>query len=262
MNTKIDIRSENFDLYFYHELEKVPNERKEQIPKSLAQIIWGVGGQIKPKNIKHLNIFHRLYLLVKLCNKNFTVVVSDDEHGVKDMEAFNKLQKKKDFTISTGEEQFEAGRFILGGKELMSSLNYLNHVCHSPAYNYVVKLKGESIPHPGNDFNKQIKYLARVFKSWESQKKLWVNEFGLQMPEIYVLLTLYVDGELVGARIYQDIFRRAYQSGHSKIKLAFRTLQAKGMIERNGIKRGASMRITATGVDLIHKIIMKYAVNC
>ena len=262
MRTKIDIGSENFDLYFYHQANSITPEEKERLPKEIVTTLWRHDGKVNLQRIKLFSIWHKLFILFKAARKNIYIVIQDDDKGMNPSEflAWQKANKKKDYGLKLAGQLKVEMQFTLANKEVCDVFNYLNHLSHSPAYNYLTKLKYQ-IPNSSADYKKQMKYLARVFMNWERSKKGWIHEFGIDLPELYVLLTLYAEGEIVGSSIYKEIFRRAYQSGAGKIKKAFGTLQVKGLIERQGSYKGATMRITAIGMDVINRAITKYAIN-
>lgn len=259
MAMQFDIRSENFDLYFYRQVEGAPKEKRELLPKEMAAVLWTNNGAISKKSLHRFNIFHRLFILNKITGKDITITVSDP-NGVS-LKEWDEFKKKKDYSIGSGEQLYVDATFVLGNKETTDTLNYLNHLSHSPAYKYATRLKND-IPNKSVEYNKQMKYMACVFAGWEANKKSWQNEFNVNLSELYVLLALYTNGEMVGARIYQQMFRRTYHAGAGKIKAAFGTLQSKYMIERLGIKRIATLRITSLGIETVHQIIRKYGLNC
>jgi hypothetical protein len=153
------------------------------------------------------------------------------------------------------------GMFITGNKELCDSFAYLNTLSMSGAYSYLKRAKNP-IPNKTAEFKTQMQYIAKVFSFYEGNKKKWVAAHGLAIPEFLVLLYTYHGKEVVGAEMYKDVYRQAYQSSPTRIKTAFGTLQSKGYLKKTGSGKGAKMQITPLGVDITTTILTKYAVNC
>ncbi len=81
------------------------------------------------------------------------------------------------------------------------------------------------------------------------------------MPELLVLLTLFDGKEIAAAVLYKDIFKRAYQSTPSKIKLAFITLSGRMYISKIGTGKNTKWQITPIGKDVLRGIMNKYLLN-
>jgi hypothetical protein len=256
---KVDIQSQNFDYYFYNQLDAVAEEGRQKLPLDISQTLWRKDNKVNKSNIKWFNIIQRLFILWKATRKDVFIVVVDEKKGLNPDEfcAWLKANRKKDYEKETEGLTCNA-LFVLANKELGETFSYLNRVSHSAMYNYFSKVKGLE-ENKVSQFSKNMRLIAKMVRAWEMQKKIWTTAANISMAEFYVLINLYVEGEMPGARIYQKDFKRAFHSGTTKIKLAFGSLQDRGLIEKIGLTRGATMRITGLGVELINNILTKYS---
>lgn len=259
---KVDINSENFDLYFYHQLEKMTPAGKEKLPRDVVTILWRKDGSINKQGFKKYNFMHRLYILWLAGNKHILTIVMDDAGGFSP-EQFCEYQKalnKKNWSVDAAGKFTVEPNFVLANKELYECFLYLNYLFNSPAYHYLNKLK-RPIPNKMAAVNEQLVDVIRLLRNWEGNKKRWVAEMNISVPEVYVLMCLYGEGDIAGSTIYNNTFKRAFQSSPHKIKVSFGVLQNKGLIERLGVRKYAKFRITALGMETLNRILMKYYLN-
>jgi hypothetical protein len=260
---KVDLNSENFDLYFYHQLEKMTPAGKEKLPKDVTAILWKKDGRVNKQGFKKFNFMHRLYILWLAGNKQSVTVVLDDVGGFSPEQfcEYKKALNKKDWGVDAA-SRFTSGdpNFVLGNKELFESFSYLNYLFNSQAYNYLNKLK-RPIANRMVEANEKMVDFIRMLRTWEGNKKRWVAEMNISVPEVYILICLYGEGEVAGSTIYKDTFSRAFQSSPHKIKVSFGVLQNKGLIERLGVRKYAKFRITPLGMETLNRILLKYSLN-
>lgn len=259
---KVDLNSENFDLYFYHQLEKMTPSGKEKLPKEIVMSLWKKDGKINKAGFRKYNFIHRAYILWLAANKHVMIIVRDDEGGFSSeqfVEYHNHLNKKNWSVDAAGKFSMDPN-FVLGNNDLCDAIGYLNHLCGSPAFNYIHKLR-YPIPNRMVEWKEKMIEFVRVLRTWEGNKKRWINELNVGVPEVYVLICLYGEGDVAGSTIYKDTFKRAFQSSPHKIKVSFGVLQNKGYIERIGVRKYAKFRITALGIEILNKILVKYALN-
>lgn len=263
LKTRIDLNSPNFDLFFAQEFKhKITPQGKEGLPRDIAFKIFRKGDEFNPKNTSRLSFMERMFVMWKALKKRWWIVVEDDERGLGMSDFCAEWQEQKKAPRST--EFSESAHFILCSKEVGNVFAYLNELANGPAYNYALKSKNNfpNIPNPAAEHAKRSEYLCRFLAHYEGNKKKMVAEMSISIPEFLVLLYLYYNKEVQGGVLYNDIFKRAYQSSPTKIKAAFRTLQFRGLIDKKGETRWSILNITPLGKDLINSILTKYIVNC
>ena len=261
--TLFDIDCEPLDLYFVHEMENISMSAKYDLPKDVAFKMFRGGGKFRTNSTSRLSFLAKLYILWKALNKRWWIVIEDEGNGLSTGQflELRKAHKKKDYSPDQANVLKSSGSLVLSSKELGDTLTYLNKLSASGAYNYVMKAKNAPKSKPGED-SQQRTELAKFLANFCSQQKKMVIGAGLTVPEFYVLLTLFDGKDTPGSFIYKEKFSRAYQSSQSKIKLAFGTLQARGLISRTGQTRSATMQITSSGKELLNGMFEKYVINC
>lgn len=262
IKTRFDISTEDFDYYFANQLPLISADGKETLPRDVVFKLFKGGGEPNAKNTSKLNFIARLWILWKCLRKRFWIVV-EDENGLNPQQFYELSQAKTRNAnmIETAKGVIAESHFVLANKELGDALDQLNRICVSPAYNYLVKSKNP-IPNKVKEWKDQMRYIVKVIRRYEGMKKAWVAETGLSIPEFYVLLGFYDVDEMNGAVLYNDTFKRAYQSSPNRIKSAFGTLQQRGYITKRGESKGAKMAITSLGTDAVNSILTRYALNC
>jgi hypothetical protein len=261
--TVFNIDCENFDFFFSNQVEEIHPKAKEGLPKDILFKLFRKGGAFNSTSTSKLGILAKLFILWKCLNKRIWIVVEDERKGlnVAQFDELHKAFKQRDYSVPHAEGLAASATFILASKELSETFHYLNRLSVSPAYNFISKAKNK-IPNKTAEWNEQIKYITRFLAHYESLKKVWVSGAAVSIPEWLVLIALFNGKEICGSVLYHETYKRAYQSSPGKIKLAFGTLQHKGYIEKTGIGKGATLRITALGKSAVCDILDKYALNC
>ena len=260
--TIFDIDCENLDLFFAHEIEKISPTAKSELPKDVAFKLFRGGGKFNTKSTSKLGFIAKLYILWKALNKRWWIVIEDEVNGMTPGQfmELRKAYKKRDYSPEQSNILKSSGSLILADKELGESLTYLNRLSASGAYNYVMKGKNAPKSKTTED-DKERAYIAKFLAAYEGQKKNIVSNTGLLIPEFYVLLLLFDGKDVPTSFIYREKFRRAYQSSPNKIKMAFSTLQARGLVTKTGVIRGATLQITSSGKELLNSVLEKYVLN-
>lgn len=261
--TLFDLSSENLDLFFCHELEKISPQAKSELPKDIAFKLYRGGGKLNTKSTSKLSFLAKLYVLWKCLNKRWWLVIEDENQGITPGQfmELRKLYKKRDYGTDQGNVLTSYGTMVLANKELGESLSYLNNLSNSPAYNYLMGGKNK-VDNETEAYSTRMRYIVSTLMFYEARKKTWVAETGITIPEWLVLLYLYSkDTETLGSPIYKDAFKRAYQSSPHKLQQCFAVLQGKKMVQKTGEKRAARLRITALGKETIDRILTKYVLN-
>lgn len=261
---KFDISSENFDLFFLATVSEMTAEVKESIPTDFLLKLFSRHGSVNPDKIAKLNFLARLYYLWKMKSR-FYLVIEGENGGIRheDFVQMREHIKHRDFGMDRAKEmEFD---FVVGGKEFMETLEHLNKVSASPAYNFLMKKKAQGKwklkLNKTTERVDQMTAIVQFISNWEGHKKKWVEATGVTVPEFLVLIYCYHGRDVVGSEIYKGVFKRAYQSSPNAIKKSFCILQTKGFLKRTGIKAGAKMSITPMGKEMVNSIINKYALK-
>lgn len=253
MTTVFDLMADNLDLYFKRQAASISPQAREGLPPDV----------IKKIRLNRLSFLGKLFVLWRCLRKRIFIVIEDEEGGLtpEQFADLRKAIKNRDYGTDRANEMIAQGVFITGSKELCDTFDYQNRLSGSAAYNYIQKIKN----HPTSKVKEHLdqrKFLCRFLINWEKRKKDMVADVGMDMPEIYVLLYFYDIEEGIGSKFYREVMKRSYQSSTTKIKLAFGSLQIRGYLYKSGDGRGARLRITDLGKDVINRILVKYAVNC
>ena len=260
--TLLDISSENFDSFLINNAKNAHANAKEELPIDFSFKLYKAGGKLNQKFAAKLNVLQKLYVLWKALGKRVYIVIEDENQGITPggfMEVL-KANKKRDYGSERVKEFVGDANFVLADKQLSDAISYLNNLCHSPAYRYLSRVKNQPV-NQTTQYREQMSYVAKFLAFYESNKKKWVLETGVTIPEFFVLLYTYHGREVLGSEMYRSFYKRSYQSSPAKIKTAFGSLQHKGYLRKTGIGRGALLSITALGVDLMNGILTKYAIK-
>lgn len=262
LKTILNLEAENFDYYFANEVDNISPAAKDSLPRDISFKIFRGGGKQDSNSTSKLSFITKLYVLWQALNKRFFIVVEDEENGIstEDFLALRKPQKKRDSSIFMADTLKASGTFILGNKELCDTFAYLNRLSTSPAYNYISKAKNTASKGAA-EWSKQMEYICNFIMTYERNKKTWVADHGISIPEWLVLIYLYHGNEVLGSPIYKNVYKRAYQSSPTKLRRCFSVLQAKGLMQKTGDTSGAKLSITALGKDKVNTILTKYALN-
>lgn len=261
--TIFDVACENFDLYFAREIQSITSEGKSKLPRDISFKLFRRGGEWDSRSTNRLSFLAKLFVLLRSLKKRFIVIIEDEEKGI-GLDQYKDIRrniKERDYSVQAAEDGRMTFDFYLGNRELMDAFQYLNQLHTSPAYNFLLRNKNVP-PNKYDEANKEMAYIVKFIAFWESNKKNVVADTSLLIPEIYVLLCLFDGKETLGATIYNERFKRAYQSSPGKIKQAFGTLQNRKYIIKYGQGKGAKMQITALGRQILVQTLHKYAINC
>ena len=264
LKTRFDLDCENFDYYFAKQIPFITPQAKDQIPKDVTFKLFRRGGEFNEQNTSKLGFIAKLFILWRCLRKRWYLVVEDEKEGlsVEQFVQWHEDLKKREYGAPQSNGWIARGNFVLGSKEVCNAFSYLNRLNTAPSYNYLIKGKNK-IKNHAEDWNRQMQYICKFLICFDRNKKIWVSEMGVSIPEWYTLVYLYTQNqEINGSIIHKEIFRRAYQSSPTKIKRCFGVLQSKGYVQKTGEGRGAKMSITPLGIDVVNSILTKYALNC
>src|SRR6266496_3165569 len=270
---KFELICENFDLFFENNISDLSERQKEEIPRELLFKMFRRGGQFKAKSTSKLSFISKLYVLWRVIKKRWFIVVEDEENGmsVDQFVRFKEMQEDEIPDSHSADMLLTPGTFVLADKDLSNAFSYLNHLSTSSAYNYLIKTKNDLLvkKDTGTTFNRecttfqirewknQVIEIANFLSHYEANKKNFVMTVGLTIPEWLVLIAIYNGEEMISSQLYKNIYKYAYNSSSTQIKVAFGILQNKGYINKIGFKKGAKIKITPLGMDIVNKILSK-----
>jgi hypothetical protein len=100
--TLFDIGSENFDYYFFNQLQNISPKAKDELPRDISFKLFRGGGKVNATNSSKLNVVSKIFILWKCLKKKWWLFVEDEENGMS-TEEFIKLReaaKKRDYRKS------------------------------------------------------------------------------------------------------------------------------------------------------------------
>jgi len=257
-----NIETDNFELYFEKQLATITEAGREAIPKELGKM-FRVDGTLQHGFIRKMDYQAKLWVLWRCLGKRVWIVAENEETGI-GLEDFTKLReaiKRRDFGAKKAEGLTTRAEFFTGNKELGDMFDYLRQLSASPAYNYLNKYKNFK-PTKTGEHVREMNYIVRFLRNYESQKKKWGQAKGLSIPEWYVLIYLYDKEFSLGSTIYKDTFKKAHLSSPRRIKGSYGTLQSRGLILKQGTGKGTRLQITPMGREIVNSILANYALNC
>ncbi len=189
------------------------------------------------------------------------ILIKDPEAaiGVEDFEKFKKEMKKRSPSLDEVQHYIAKGVFVISGNDVADYVNHLNGVSLSPLYKYALKLKNGGRA-TSLQYDKEFIYLAEMLVNYEGNKKKFIKDRGLNIPEWYCLLYLADGRERKAVTIYEKTFRYATNASRPQIIFAMRKLVHMGYVTKFGKFRGVMYKITSLGRSEIREIIKKYII--
>lgn len=259
---KWDVENVNFDHYFHKLSALMTEKQRDTLPKELYFKIFKRGGAYDTTSTNKLSFLAKCFILIKALRKRVIIMIEDDNEGMDEQEYFEykKLLSKRQYTISGASDLIEDAVFVLGNKELFETHSRLNELSCSSAYNYLIKAKN-SLPNKTAQHSIEQDYVAKFIVNYESHRKLIHMNSGLNMSEWLVLIALYDGEDMAGGKLYNDIYKYTFNSGKTKIKIAYGTLEARGYLSKHGKWKWMKLRITPLGRHIVTEIINNRLIN-
>jgi hypothetical protein len=255
---KIDIVNENLNFYFANQCADIGDLEKSKIPYTWLAKMFRANGRFNVTADKLPGLV-KLYILAKAINKKIYIVI-DDENGV-GIDDFLLLKKAEKTTFAQDAEALQINAsFILGNKELIDGISYLNNLSNSSIYNYLTKSKNTA-PSQISDWRLRMNYISKVISHYEGRKKKFLVENGITMQEWYILTYLCDGKDYPFKTLYHDVYKNGIAVSIPKMLTGLTQLRNKGYAEKVGVNKGSVVRITPLGRELAEKIIHKYFVN-
>ena len=262
MKADIQLNSENFDHYFLKQVADMPPATKEVIPGPIAKVLLNSDGRIRKKYVHKLGFLAKLWVLWRCAKKRVWIVVENEESGL-NLEEFVALReaiKQRDFGVQKASDLQLTATFVTGDKELSNTFDYLARVSNSPAYNYLIKEKNfKPVPSNMAEHDKRMRYLIRVIRDYEANKKRWMQSKGLSTSAFMALLYYYDREECSANSLAKEVGRGSTLSSRT-IANSVPSLRALGYVERVGPHKNSKNRITPMGISVINYIINNYVI--
>lgn len=255
---KFDIQVDNFNGLFTLAVSQMTTEQKRNLPPEILAKLFKISGQPSQKK---LNFLQQLYVLCQGGGKEVYVVVGDEEKGIgiADFEKFKREQKRHKISQEAADYYLSKGVMVLGNRELMDWLSYLNSVSISPAYKYALSLKNVKAPKI-KEVNKEFSYFCNLIMTYEGNKKRIVRQEGITIPELYILLYLSDGKEKRATASYVEVYRNSVNASRKQLLEAFKKLVMLGYAESFGKARATNYRISAKGKEKLYGIIHKHMI--
>lgn len=253
---KLDVFHPMMEEYFMNKVSKLTPAEINSIPQEIRFKLFKQGLQQSTYNMKFAEKAH---VLTTTMGQNMIILFEDDENGI-GPDQFNAAIKAQKAKITNGKllsDRKTKSIFVLGNKELMSPLLYLNHVMCSDIYNLIsepaarVKTKKEK---DHIKLHTAYKGITEMLTYYEGNKKMIPQAFGIDMPGWYSLLYFGIK-ERKGTDFYNGDFKYAYSSSRMKLYNGLKRMYDLGYLTRRGARNDLRYSITSKGSDLLYKII-------
>lgn len=259
---KFDIFNENFEEYFMAKVKNMSSQQMNQLPSELKNKLFQ-GGVVRSSY--KLRFAEKAYILSTVFDSQMITMFSDNMEGLgpDQWAAAIAAQKGK---IKNGELVNNIpinNMFIVGNKELMSPIVYLNHIFCSDIYQLfsIPSVREKSVAEKQHIKRaKEYRGIIDLFTHYESSKKLIAHEFKLDMPSWYALL-YFGNKERLGRPFYVSDFKYAYSSNKSNLYNALKKLVDTGYMSQRGKRNELKYTLTAKGLDTLNQIIDRVILN-
>lgn len=251
-----DLYNENFNYYFTMKLNAITADQRALLPQELSYKIFKRGTEA---SAGLLNMNEKMWILSLVFKQNITIIVDDPADGldVKEGMASLKAQRGKMGNGKLLEYLQIKSAFVLGDKELMSSVLYMAHVCCSSIYQLAKKHIPNNIDHARNRkfMNDRKAFLTTLdfLKNYEATKRRISSDYGLTMPEWYALI-YFATKEGFASDFYDKDFKYSYNSNRRNLHVGMKRIADLGYLQKRHINRKDKYTITAKGVDILGRI--------
>jgi DNA-binding MarR family transcriptional regulator len=262
MKTDIQLNSENFELYFLKQIESMTEAAKEALPGDISRVLLYRDGRVRKHTAYRLGFLAKLWVLWRCAKKRVWIVVENEDSGLnlEEFVALGEAIKQRDFGVPRAEDLQVTARFVTSDRELSNTFDYLSRVSNSPAYNYLVKEKNfKPAPNKMAEHDKRMRYLVRVIRDYESNKRRWMQSKGLTKASFLALLYFYDREECSANALAKEVTRGSSFAGRT-LSNTVAQLSALGYVERTGVKKNSLARITPKGTSVINYIINNYVI--
>jgi DNA-binding MarR family transcriptional regulator len=261
---RLDIVSDNLDQYFQKACKQMGPEEKSNIPDPIISRLFMSRGRISQKSLTRIGFLGKMFVLFKAQRKRVFVFVegspAENAMTITDFLNYRKSLKEKDFSEVMAGQMLTHAHFVLGGKDLMDSMGYLNDLSTGPAYNFLTRLKNGK-KDSMSDWIRQREYVIKFLLTYESNKKKWLRDYDMSMSEFLSLMYMYNGREVTGSEMYNTALTNAHFSSGSRMREGLSSLKNRNYITKQGVSKGTLYRITPLGKHVIDEIVNKYALK-
>lgn len=250
-----ELYNENLNHFFTEKLNSMTPEQRLALPYELDYKIFrnGLAG-----SAEKLTFNEKFWMLQCVFGCDLVITVLDLENGlsIADYGAALKAQKGK---LQNGEllNRFQTKTlFVLGGKELMSSLLYLTHVYCTSIYQLVKKHVPNADHKKNKAFVKEREAYNKTFEfiiNYEANKKRITMDYGFNMPEWYCLL-YFASNEGWAQNFYNRDLKYAYNSNNRDMHAALQKMYKNGYLTRRKFGIKDKYTLSAKGMEMINRI--------
>lgn len=252
-----DIYDPNFDHYLELKIESIRPDQIALLANSVQHKIVKHGS----RSVGYMSLTEKMHILSIAFNAPVFIVVGDYLNGIP-TDTINSAEKAQRGKIKNYEllKRLEDNSFfVLGDKQVASSLAYINHAQTSDIYNLI------KINNPREKSNKQLRFekkkeamnfLVETLIKYESRKRIALEQLSLNVPKFYGLLFFY-QGERLCKDFYDKKFKHAYSKSRQDLSKAQAELYRDGYLEKRGVTRELKYSITSKGIDLLMKVLSK-----
>lgn len=255
---KLDLFHPMMEEYFMANVAKLTPEEVASIPQEIRFKLFNQGFQQSTYSMKFAEKAH---ILTTTLGKDMIILFQDEENGI-GPDQFEEAVRAQKAKITNGKllsDRKTKSIFLLGNKELMTPLLYLNHVMCSDIYSLIqepvmrVKTKKER---DHVKLHTAYKGITEMLTFYEGNKKMIPQAFGIDMPGWYSLLYFGVK-EKKGTDFYNGDFKYAYSSSRVKLYAGLKKMYDRGYLNRRGARNDLRYSLSAKGADLLYRIIDK-----
>lgn len=260
---RYELYNENFSRWFNILIEGITAQQQNMIPKDLAKRLYD-----RSKN--PLQFHQQMYLISAVFGIPVVVLIGskgEDGEGVKipDLKEMLKTMKGKGkSTYEQAEQMFADFHFAVAGQDMIQGAMFTRLICATDIYKSVIPaVKRKTLGGKAAKFEEHrsaLRFMIRMFTSYESNKKRISTDYGFSMAEWYALLFFYGE-EKKGTTFYRETFKYAHAASQSLMKNALTRLVRDGYLTARGATHSRMYTTTAKGDDAILHIMDKLILN-
>lgn len=245
-------------------LTEMSTSQRLEVPTELMIKAFKKG---KP-NAAGLRMGEKMYLLSVVFGRRVHIVVSGGEND-KDLvsqemlKAALKASKGKKPILEFAEEMFAVGGFVLGDKNVIESMAFMNLVSVTDIYKQVIPAVRRVPREKQTSFEehrKALRTLVKMFMNYEANKKRISLDFKFATPEWYAMLYFF-DGERKGTEFYNETFRYAHAASRTNMQIALKRLTDDGYLIARGHTHKRVYSLSSKGEKAVLDIFQRLVIN-
>lgn len=254
---KYDFSCENFDEYLLSVLDRATPDQIDLIPTDLYNRIHRAGKWVISEKMTYAEKAYIIHAITK--QKIFIVVEPTDGLVPESPKEQKKIAKGKISLADLAKGMHEHGGFVLGNRELVDTLSYFRWASVTKVYRLTqeMKKKGTGVRNKKRAFwNLAMRDILGRLVSFEASKRKALTKHKIELREYYALIYFYIkEGE---AADFLDAFKSAMFVNNMTMRRAVYSLVARGLITRRGRKPRYTYSISASGQEIVDKIVEEF----